>query len=188
MDPRTEPLVRPFIEAARGYLRRALSLELDGSPESLAYVDHYARTTREAGPGGQLEADVLRLAAAALGAYFGEVLIAAHGGGWSIEPGQEATPEQWRLELDPPSLAMYPIALAACALAGQEVPGYDDRITPPLRDAAALQQLLESTPPLDAEQYYSLTGRYEAIEQMRELLAEIARRREAGPDPSGTAN
>ena len=66
---------------------------------------------------------------------------------------------------------------------GDEVAGYDDRITPPLRDAAALAQLLESTPPVDAEVYYSLTGRFEAIAQMRELLAEIARRREEGPPP-----
>jgi len=182
MDARSEPLVGPFVEAARGYVRRALSLELDSSAESLAYVDHYARTTRKAGPGGKLEADVLRLAAAALGAYFGEVLIAAHGGAWEIQPGDETSPERWRVELDPPTLALHPIALAACALAGEEVPGYDDRISPPLQDAAALQQLRETAPPMDEEQYYSLTGRYEAIEKMRELLAEIARRRAAGPD------
>jgi hypothetical protein len=176
MDPR----VTPFVEAARGYVRRALKLELDMSPESLAYVDHYARTTREAQPDGKLAADVLRLAASALGAYFGEVLLAAHGGQWVIESGAEAAPERWRIELDPPSLSLSPVALAAGALAGDEVPGYDDRVTPSLQDAVALQQLLEATPPIDADMFYSLTGRYETIEKMRDLLAEIARRRDGG--------
>lgn len=182
-DRATDPRVAPFVEAARGYVQRALKLALDLSPESLAYVDHYAQVTRAAGPDGKLEDDVLRLAAAALGAYFGEVLIAEHGGAWVIEHGKESQPETWRLELDPPSLSMHPVALAAGALAGAEVPGYDDRIEPALMDAAALSQLLETSSPVPAELFYSLTGRHEAIALMRELLAEIARRREAGPGP-----
>ncbi len=173
MDPR----VAPFVEAARGYLRRALAVELDLSADSLAYVDHYIRTS-QAEP---LEEDVLRLAASALGAYFGEVLRATLGGGWVIEVGDDARPERWRLELDPPSLTLRPVALAAVALAGQDVAGFDDRVEPPLRDAAALQQLLETSAPVAADVYYSLTGRYEAIGQMRELLVEIERRRQAGP-------
>ena len=177
MDPRIEP----YVEAARGYVRRALSLELDQSPESLAYVDHYVRSTR----GATFEPDVLRLTAAALGAYFGEVLIASFGGGWSLEGG-EASPERWRVELDPPTLTLSPVSMAAHALAGAkaaELGAYDDHVTPPLRDAAALAQLLESSAPVDADYFYSLTGRFEAVEQMRELLAEIERRRQAGPPP-----
>jgi hypothetical protein len=176
-----DPRVAPYLEAARGYVRRALSVELDLSPESLAFVDHYVRTARS--PSGKLEEDVVRLAAAALGAHFGEVLRAAFGGAWVIDAADAASPERWRLELDPPSLSLHPVALAATALAGEDVAGYDDRVSPPFRDAAALAQLLESTPPVDAEVYYSLTGRFEAIAQMRELLAEIARRREEGPPP-----
>jgi len=174
-----DPRVAPFVEAARGYVRRALSLELDQSSESLAYVDHYVRGIRD----GQtkLEPDVLRLSASALGAYFGEVLISAFGGVYVIELGTDATPERWRVELDTPTLSLYPVALAACALSGGEVAGYDDRVTPPFRDAAALSQLLDGAAPVDAEYYYSLTGRFEAIAQMRELLVEIDRRRQAGP-------
>jgi hypothetical protein len=179
-----DPRVAPFVEAARGYIRRALSVELDLSPESLAYVDHYVRST-SADKSAPLEDDVLRLASAALGAYFGEVLIAAFGGDWIIGAQDDAHPERWKLELTPPMLSMHPAALAASALAGAEVAGYDDRIAPPFRDAAALQQLLESSAPVDTELYYSLTGRLEAIEQMRGFLAEIDRRRQAGP-PSGS--
>ncbi len=184
MDPR----VAPFVEAARGYVRRALGLELDESSESLAYVDHYVRVTRQQKGGAPLEADVLRLAAAALGAYLGQVLIQSFGGAWIIEAGQDTAPERWRVELDPPTLSMYPVALAACALLGEEAPGFDDRITAHFRDAAALQQLLETTVPIDAEFYYSLTGRFEAIEQMREFLAEIDRRRQGGPPPEAASD
>ncbi|MEO6954955.1 MAG: hypothetical protein ABI321_24360 [Polyangia bacterium] len=177
MDPRIEP----YVEAARGYVRRALSLELDTSPESLAYIDHYVRSTR----GTTFEPDVLRLTAAALGAYFGEVLIASFGGGWALEGG-EASPERWRVELDPPTLTLSPVSMAAYALAGAkaaELGAFDDHVTPPMRDAAALAQLLESSAPVDADYFYSLTGRFEGVEQMRELLAEIDRRRQAGPPP-----
>ncbi len=178
-----DPRVAPFVEAARGYVRRALGLELDESPESLAYVDHYVRVTREEKAGAPLETDVLRLAAAALGGYFGQVLLTSFGGAWIIESGAETSPERWRIELDPPTLTLHPVGLAACALAGGEVAGFDDHIAPPFRDAAALAQLLETSVPVDAEFFYSLTGRYEAIEQMRELLAEIDRRRQGGPPP-----
>ena len=183
MDPRTASIVNPYVEAARSYVRRALELELDGSPESLAYVDHYARTQGAAAP---LEADVLRLSAAALGAYFGEVVIQAFGGGWTIEAGTESTPEKWRVELDPPSLGFSPVSMAAYALAGPkaaELGAYDDHLAPPFRDAAALEQLLAQRPPIDQDYYYSLTGRFELIEEVRELLAEIERRRQGGPPP-----
>src|SRR5262249_53808942 len=124
---------------------------------------------------------VLRLVASALGAYFGEVAIEAFGGAWVIDLGAENQPERWRVELEPPTLSFHPVGLAACAVISDEAPGYDDRITPPFMDAAALAQPLESRPPVDAEMSYSLPGRFEAIGEMRELLAEIARRRAAGP-------
>jgi hypothetical protein len=181
-----DPRVVPFVEAARGYIRRALSVELDLSPESLAYIDHYVTSTR-ADKSAPLEDDVLRLAAAALGAYFGEVLIGAFGGDWVIAAQDDAHPERWKIELSAPTLSMYPAALAATALVGGDAAGFDDRIVPPFRDAAALEQLLRSTAPVDAELYYSLTGRLEAIEQMRGLLAEIDRRRQAGPPPDESA-
>lgn len=182
MDPRTASIVTPYVEAARSYVRRALELELDGSPESLAYVDHYARTQGS----NALEADVLRLSAAALGAYFGEVVLQAFGGGWAIDPGTESTPEKWRVELDPPTLGFSPVAMAAYALAGAKAADlgtYDDHLAPPFRDAAALEQLLANRPPVDQDYYYSLTGRFELIEEVRELLAEIERRRQGGPPP-----
>ena len=182
-----DPRVAPFVEAARGYVRRAIGLELDESIESLAFVDHYVSTLRKETQ-TKLEPDVLRLTAAAVGAYFGQVLIGAFGGGWVIARAAEPTPELWQLELDPPSVSLYPVALAAAALAGEAVDGYDDRITPALGDVAALQQLLEGKSPIDAAYFYSLTGRFELVEEMRELLAEIDRRRQAGrpeepPDP-----
>ncbi len=174
--------VAPFVEAARGYVRRAISLELDLGSDSLAYVDHYIGTLRTDAV-RKLEPDVLRLTASALGAYFGEVLIEAFGGGWVIPQSAEQTPELWQLELDPPSVSLHPVALAACALAGETVDGYEDRITPSLGDAAALQALLENKEPVEAAYFFSLTGRFELLEQTRELLAEIDRRRQAGPPP-----
>ena len=69
-----------------------------------------------------LKPEVLALVAPALGAYLGEVAIARFGGHWVIE-GDD--PADWRVELEPAPLAFYPVGMAAEALRGEEVDGYD---------------------------------------------------------------
>src|SRR3982751_4329058 len=111
--------VQPFYEAARKYVQRAVGVELDDSEESLAYVDHYIQETARA---EALKPEVLALIAPALGAYLGQVAIKRFGGKWVVDGDN---PADWRIELAPAPLTFHPVGMAAEALRGEEVDGYD---------------------------------------------------------------
>jgi hypothetical protein len=163
--------VQPFLDAARRYVERALGVTLDGSEESLAYVDHYIATTARA---EAIKPEVLALVAPALGAYLGEVAIAKLGGRWTIE-GED--PAEWRVDLEAAPLRFFPVGMAAEALRSGEVEGYDAAFATRDELMGPLQQALESSPPVDEAYYYSLTGRLETLEQAADILAELERRK-----------
>lgn len=164
--------------AAQEYVRRAIAVELDGSVESLAFVDHYAS---RAGADGEMSDEVLALVAPAIGAYFGEVVIARIGGGWQADAPD---PFDWTIEVPGPSgtplVTFRPSAMAACALRTGEVEGCDASIMPPPALAAALHDALAAAAPVDEAYFYSLTGRLETIEHAFEILVELDRRSYSG--------
>ena len=164
--------VQQFVEALRGYVARVLGggVALDGSPESLAFVDHYVAETA----GAKLDEAVLRLVAPALGAYLGEVTIARFGGRWTLESADPAT---WRVDLDPVELRFYPVGMAAEALAREEVEGFDAGMQAKPELMSPLAEALAQSPPVDESYYYSLTGRYEVLEQAVDILVELERQR-----------
>lgn len=162
--------VQPFYDAARNYVKRALGVDLDDSEESLAYVDHYITKTARA---EALKPAVLALIAPALGAYLGQVAIARFGGKWVVE----GEPAEWRVELDPAPLTFHPVGMAAEALRGEEVEGYDASFTTREDLMGPLLEALESAPPVDEEYYYSLTGRLETLAHALDILIEIERRK-----------
>lgn len=166
----TPPPVQSFVDAAREFVRRAISAELDGSDTSLAFVDHYLDKTRTP----DLKDEVLALIAPALGAYFGEVAIARFGGRWVIAPGSE--PARWRVELEPAELGFFPIGMAAEALAQGELEGYDGSFSTKPEWMEPLAEALAASPPVDEAYYYSLTGRLETLEHALQVLVELARR------------
>jgi hypothetical protein len=163
--------VQPFYDAARKYVQRALGVELDDSEESLAYVDHYIAQTARA---EALKPEVLALVAPALGAYLGQVAIQRFGGKWLIEG---TNPAEWQVELDPAPLTFYPIGMAAEALRGEEVDGYDASFSTREDLMGPLLEALESTPPVDEAYYYSLTGRLETLAHALDILIELERRK-----------
>ena len=154
-----------LVAAARDYVRRAVKLELDGTVESLAYVDHYLSTV------GKVSDDVLALIAPAIGAYFGELAVAHFGGHWITE----GEPSEWRVVLDPAPVRFSPAAMAAEAIRGGEVEGYDSSLDIPSALEAPLAEALASSAPVDARYYHSLTGRFETIEHIVEMLVELGR-------------
>jgi hypothetical protein len=178
----TPPEVTTFMVALRDYVRRAIGMEapLDGSEESLAYLDHYVTKTRAGKP---ISDEVLALVAPALGAYFGEVAIARFGGRWVIE-GED--PSSWRVELEPgevqAGLTFRPAGMAAEALRHDEVEGWDASLSTAPEMLGPLGEALAASPPVDEDYYYSLTGRLETIEQALDILAELARRTREKPD------
>ena len=166
----TPPPVQPFYDAARNYVKRAVGVDLDDSEESLAYVDHYIAKTARA---ESLKPEVLALIAPALGAYLGQVAIKRFGGKWVAE----GDPAEWRVELDPAPLTFYPVGMAAEALRGGEVEGYDASFTTREELMGPLLEALESAPPVDEDYYYSLTGRLETLTHALDILLELERRK-----------
>jgi hypothetical protein len=85
-------------------------------------------------------------------------------------------PARWRVELEPVELRFYPVGMAAAALRGGEVEGYDDSFSTRPELMGPLAEALSSAPPVDEAYYYSLTGRLETLAEVAELLAELQRR------------
>ena len=168
--PMTPPSVQPFYDAARKYVERALGVQLDDSEESLAYVDHYITQTARA---ETLKPEVLALVAPALGAYLGQVAIARFGGKWVTD----GDPAEWRVELEPAPLTFHPVGMAAEALRGEEVEGYDASFSTREDLMGPLLEALEAAPPVDEAYYYSLTGRLETLAHALDILTEIERRK-----------
>jgi len=167
----TPPAVQPFYEAAKKYVQRVLGVDLDDSEASMAYVDHYIERS---GKTEALKPEVLALVAPALGAYLGQVAIARFGGKWVFE-GDD--PTEWRVELEPAPLTFYPVGMAAEALRGEEVDGYDASFSTREDLMGPLLEALESAPPVDEKYYYSLTGRLETLAHALDILVEIERRK-----------
>jgi hypothetical protein len=173
----TPPAVQTFVDAARRYVARAVGTELDGSEESLAYVDHYiAHSARKEA----LKPEVLALIAPALGAYLGEVAIGRFGGRWVLE--EEEDPASWRVDLEPAPLHFFPVGMAAEALRGDEVDGYDASFASRDDLMGPLLQALEAAPPVDEDYYYSLTGRLETLAYALDVLVEIERTKREQPN------
>jgi hypothetical protein len=164
-----DPDLAPLLRAAQDFVRRATGLELDDSETALAYADHYVRESRRVGP---LRPEVLDLAAAALGAWFGELARARFGGRWHKTGGSSA---EWELALGAAPLRFRPVAFAATALMGGEAPGYDATLATEPRWEPALVDALDALPPVAEDHFFSLTGRFEALESAVDILVELRR-------------
>jgi hypothetical protein len=147
------------------YVRRAMGLVLDYTPETVPLLDHHlAQVPRD-------QPETIDLLAAATGAYFGEVARRALGGAWE-GVAQGMSPREWRLRLSGDVL-FSPVAVAVEAICRGEVEGYDGSfdVPPALRDEVE-EALADRQVPED--EYYSLSGRLETFEYVVDTV--MARR------------
>lgn len=184
--------------AAGDYVERAVGCKLDGSEDSLAFVDHYIDEVRKGAPP---KPDVLRLIAAALGAYLGELAIARFGGRWLVLPlakdkdaqsDAESDAEsdssyeesRWRVELEAAPLRLDPIGMAAAALIRPPKDNLDAFVLLPGNRHLyePLQTALERLAPVSEDYYYSLTGRFETLVYVGDLLASLVEQSERAAD------
>lgn len=184
-EPRAVPPTVHALCAGLGeQIQRALGVSLDKSVTSLAYVDHYLSLARE-----EDRPEILTLIASQAGAYFGEV-IREHMGAFWLGDGQD--PRRLRLFLTPQWCYLAPVDLSFEAIISDSLESDDPRHPPgdvidsafhlqtrPPHDAAPsaksdeqfVQDRLEQSPPLPAQEYHSLTGRFETLGLILELLA-----------------
>jgi hypothetical protein len=165
VSPETE--AASLAERARDPIAGAAGMNADYSVVSLAAVDHYLGQLRAAPPA--------QMAAIAdqVGCYFGEVLRRGLGAAWRGSPADE--PRTWTLEFDAVPLSIHPVGMAAEAVWRDEVGDYDGSLHMPPEQREALARALAALSDVTEEYYYSLTGRFETIEHLLEVLAEARR-------------
>ncbi|MCA9691274.1 MAG: hypothetical protein R3A51_23165 [Nannocystaceae bacterium] len=195
----TDEFVAELAQHFRAQVRRSISTELDDSVVSLAFVDHYLASARD-----EAREPILALLAAGAGAYYGELVRREFGGQW-IGDGEH--PRRLRLLLTPQFVHFSPVDQALEAIVGRSLAPDDPRIPPgPPLDASFhldarppgaderaradargpsdedwIHAQLERLPAISADAFYSLTGRFETLQLILELLA--ARRLEEGCEP-----
>ena len=169
----------PFLRSARDYLRRAMDLEIDESETSLAFVDHYLAGQRPTDDHA-LAPQIVGLLASALGVYFGEVCRRnlPDGASWEIL-GED--PRTFRIILTASGVSFCPAAMVATALYGDEVEGWDAALRPPEKWKNMLDRVLSSSAPVETAYFYSLTGRFESLQRISELVADFERMTQPSP-------
>jgi hypothetical protein len=151
--------IHELAERAVEFVRRALGLVLDYTPETLPLLDHYLRGVPREQP------ETVALVAGAAGAYFGEVARRALDGDWEQT---EDEPTEWTLVLSG-GLRVVPGVLATEAILVEDTgpPSYD---VPPA-DRAAVEAALDARGAVAEDEYYALSGRLEVMRLIADALA-----------------
>jgi hypothetical protein len=187
-----QELVRQLRSAFVEQLQRALGVDLPGEDSALAYIDHHLSELRE-----EDREPIITLVASGAGAWFGEFVRARVGGHW-IGDGKD--PRRLRLLLEPAFVHFSPVDLAYEAIFGHDVEEDDPRApagalidgayqldkrpNPPVTEGESPPETHDSTSdqdwisarlselsPVPVDQYYSMTGRFETLELILQMLA-----------------
>jgi hypothetical protein len=163
----TPPVVLDLADSCVRFVKRALRIELDYSPDTLPILDHYLREAQ-----GIEREEVLNLVAPAAGAYFGEVVRRHLGPSrwhWVSDDFSEC-----RIEFDRCFLAFNPIGSALEAVISGEADGYGSTLALLPEDEGLVAASLERTGDVREEDFFRLAVRFEVIEQVVALLVEKA--------------
>jgi len=164
IQPPPEPIA-DYVSACLEYVRRALKMELDFTPETLPLLDHYTALSRET---IRERPELAPLIAQAAGAYFGEVVRARLGGFWRVPT---INVHDWAICSSVVFLWFNPIGIAYDALySGTEHDGPRSLLRVSPEDHEFLAQRLASLPPLPEDEYFLFSSRFEAIEVAIEAL------------------
>jgi hypothetical protein len=162
-----------FASACLDYVRRALSFELDFTPDTLGVLDHYVASVR---PTLTERPELAPLVARATGAYFGEVVRSIVPGFWRLP---SASVHDFQLCSRHAYLWVNPIGVAYDALfAGTEHDGPRSMLRCAPEDRKFLERRLETLPPVPESDFFLFTTRLEVLEVAHEALS--ARAEEQG--------
>jgi hypothetical protein len=141
-------------EKAVDFVRKAVGIALDYTPETLPVLDHYlAQVPKD-------RAEIVELVSVAAGAYFGEVARRVLGGEWSgddlVLPGG--------VSISPTGMAFEAIVHDDSEERGQiDLP---PELREPVAEALADRQVAE-------DEFYSLCGRLELLQLVSDVVAGI---------------
>ncbi|MBX7190827.1 MAG: hypothetical protein K1X94_02150 [Sandaracinaceae bacterium] len=155
----TPPAIDELSRACIEYVRRALGIELDGTPDTLPILDHYLANVLS---DDRAKEEINDLVVSSAGAYFGEVVRRALGHGrWHLEEGDLTG---YRLELEHVFLFFNPMGMAREALVSADQPGWMAHLEVLPRDRGLLDQTLARMGDVREDDYYRLAVRFEVIE------------------------
>ncbi len=147
------------------YVRSALNMELDLTPETLPILDHYLRSARDEVDN---RPELLPLLARSVGAYFGEVVRRDAHTFWYL-PSEDI--ERGRLGFVRVFLAVNPVAVAYDALTGRTThdgPSSELLLLPHERDVVFAR--LTALPEVPDDEFYSLSTRLEVLQIANDAL------------------
>jgi hypothetical protein len=158
------------------FVKLAVGIELDYTPETLPILDHYLR-----GAHGVSREEVLGLVVPAAGAYFGEV-VRRHLGdsAWHLVGEDYGLA---RLEFQRWFLSFNPIGIALETVLGEEVAGSGSHLELLHEDRQLVREALDRAGDVRNEDYFRLAVRFEVLELVTALLSDKASQSD---DPSRT--
>ncbi|MEO7032223.1 MAG: hypothetical protein ABI548_00255 [Polyangiaceae bacterium] len=163
-QPPPEPLP-DYVTACLDYVRRALKVDLDFTPDTLPLLDHYATLSRET---IRERPELAPLITRAAGAYFGEVVRGRLSGFWRVPTSNV---HDWSVCSSTVFLWFNPIGIAYDAVfSGTEHDGPRSMLRVAPEEHEFLAQRLASLPPLPEDEYFSFSTRFEVIEVATEAL------------------
>jgi hypothetical protein len=159
-------LIRELSDACVRFVERAVGIRLDYTADTLPILDHYLQSAA-----GIERAEIMSLVAPAAGAYFGEVVRQQLGAKrWHIEDEHEG----FRLEFEHIFLTFNPIGAALEAIWRREAEGFGANVAVLPESEGSVKDSLERMGDVRPDDYFRLAVRFEVIEQVAELLTEIA--------------
>ena len=163
-QPPPEP-IPDYVTACLEYVRRALKVELDFSPDTLPLLDHYATLSRET---IRERPELGPLITRAAGAYFGELVRSRLGGFWRVPTGNV---HDWSVCSNAVFLWFNPIGTAYDAVyGGTDHDGPRSMLRVAAEDHELLAQRLAALPPVPEDEFFTFSTRFEGLEIAAETL------------------
>jgi hypothetical protein len=176
VDAALPPEIRDWAEACRAFVKDALQLELDYTPETLPVLDHYVRI--KAKPTSD---EVRELLTPPLGAYFGEVVrrsLDVDGVRWHVSGDDHA---KYRLEFEAFFLHFNPLGVALEVLTDDDAEGYGAHFQLLDDGRPAVEAALAESESVSTEDYYTFSMRYETLELVSSILLGLETQQQAAP-------
>jgi hypothetical protein len=165
--------VRDLAESCVRFVRDALQLELDYTPETLPILDHYLKERA-----AEAQPELQELVAPATGAYFGEVIRRCMSGARWYAPAGDYRGQ--RIEFDAFFLTFNPTGVAMEVLTGQDADGWGAHYHVLDEARSAVTASLEATAQVDNSDYFTLSLRLEVLQQIADVLMSLEHRQ---PNP-----
>jgi hypothetical protein len=163
--------IRSLAEGCVRFVKQALGIELDTTPETLPILDHYLERARE--EDARQRDQVLGLVSTSAGAYFGEVIRRSFPNArWHL--GDVGDPTSWRIEFEHVFLAFNPVGMAREAILEKESRDWNAHLEVLESDRKAISESLERVGAVSDEDYFRLAIRHEVIDHVVSVLESIA--------------